>query len=939
MTYPQADNGRPEPGRWAHLAPAVIAWLLTGGAMALVALSFSPLATSYDALMAFAARFVPDGSVASLSPEMFASMRFRIWAVAGAYLLLAGIIVLLRASLSRILADVPSRLASVRNALTGWVETTSPLHRWTLAAILLIGTAVRLVYIDRPIRNDEAIHALELANRSFVVIVSAYYDPNNQILHTILSRICYLIFGFNVWSFRIPALLSGLVLMPLTYVFANRFYGRRAALTATAFAASSVLLIAFSTMARGYVLMIVFFLCALLAAARARRTGDPVAWFALALCGAFGVWTIPLMAYALGIIYGWLVISLLMGDIEGDRRAFFFRIVLSGLGAVLIATVLFSPSIVALDPLAAIRANTAYKAGLARTPDKIRPLLWLWGRWHDGVPMPLELLGVAGLLLSIVMHGKIARDRVPLILPAALWLVPIYVAQPFAPPHRFYLFLLPVYYAFAGAGLAWVVERIEGRFTSLRGAATPVFAGLLFASILAGVLAHHAVSTNPDGWRQENSEETIAFLAEEGRPGDVVLCSFGPTLHHEFYEKLHELPAASTYRIVERLRQDRKRQCSTHPTRHQLTAQSRRTGRSESVTFQRRRIRAAAPRGGVSRSVSAQLQPRAPQRRHAGLRHGPSPIDRRSIGRCGQRSHSLNRLHRFHEWFAARRLIVAFKQHALHRFDGALRGKHLNAATEPRSDKPRTDDAFHVAGDVHHLVEFRQACGVSARCCARSAAAVSSSSSDSSAAISPSMSSSLRPISHGMRLPVLIQNRHPITVMRQVEEPANRLNVTVAEPVRELFATFTLRETVKADVTNAVAFFRGVVRAEELRQGFVGAGERGTYLVARGTMRELLQEPVYLGGREPEPQDIAQVLQPVRPLRMPVPDPHEADVITGHPLVEDAARVGSLLCVEPGVTHEHRVAFGPRAPAHFHGEEVDVRDFAGTAERDRRLVA
>ncbi len=544
MINRQADRPDPCPGRVASATPVVAAALLAVGAAVITALSFSAVASSYEEFQSFAGRFVPDGNAASLSKDMFDGMKMRAWGVAAAYLALAALLIALRGYLSEAIAAVPDRLRAAGAALRTWYRESSSAHRWALTAILLVGIIVRLAYMGQPVRNDEAMHALGLANRSFLVIVAAYYDPNNQILHTLLSRAAYLIFGFSEWSFRLPAFLSGLLLLPLVYVFARRFYGGRTALLATAFAASSTLFIVFSTFARGYLLMALFFLAAFLAAARVRRVNDPVAWTLLALFGALGVWTIPLMAYALGVVYVWLFLSMVAGNIADSKAVFLRHLIVSGIAAVLVAVVLYAPAIVALDPLAAIQSNTAFRAGMAAMPDKIKPLIWLWGRWHDGVVAPLVWLSVAGVGLSLVAHARMARDRVPILLPTVVWLVPIYILQPFAPPHRFYLFLLPLYHTLAAAGIAWGLAALEGRFAVLGGRATPAAAMLLCAGILAGVLADHSVEKNPDGWRMYNAEEVVAFLAENAEPGDRVIAGFGRTgtYHHRFYGNLYDLP-------------------------------------------------------------------------------------------------------------------------------------------------------------------------------------------------------------------------------------------------------------------------------------------------------------------------------------------------------------------------------------------------------------
>src|SRR5207245_4620972 len=56
------------------------------------------------------------------------------------------------------------------------------------------------------------------ASHPLSVALTIYGSPNNHILHSLLMHFAYRMFGSAEWALRLPALLAGIAIVPLTYV-------------------------------------------------------------------------------------------------------------------------------------------------------------------------------------------------------------------------------------------------------------------------------------------------------------------------------------------------------------------------------------------------------------------------------------------------------------------------------------------------------------------------------------------------------------------------------------------------------------------------------------------------------------------------------------------------------------------------------------------------
>ena len=176
--------------------------------------------------------------------------------------------------------------ASIRHAprtLRGWIAGETGGYLLAGSAIVVVAVAIRVAYLDVPLRYDEATTYNNFVSKPLYVALANYATPNNHLLHTFLAKVSVGVFGSAEWAIRLPRCSP-----------ASRSCRRRsrlracttvalAALLAAALVASSSTLVEYSTNARGYTLVALATVLVFLAAARALETDSLGAWAAIAV--------------------------------------------------------------------------------------------------------------------------------------------------------------------------------------------------------------------------------------------------------------------------------------------------------------------------------------------------------------------------------------------------------------------------------------------------------------------------------------------------------------------------------------------------------------------------------------------------------------------------------------------------------------------------------
>ncbi len=413
-------------------------------------------------------------------------------------------------------------------------------------ACVLIGAVVRTHFLSRPLTYDESNTYLRYASRSLSTIISDYHEPNNHIFHTVLVSVSTSVFGLSVWALRLPAYFAGLLLIAATFAIGRRFYNWQTGLMAAALVAGSSWLIKFSVTARGYTLISLDFLLLLLVASSLRRRGSPSAWVLLALLGAIGIYTVPIMVYPLGIAYVWLGLSMILEN-QGRRRWLLVRdLVLNGVLTGLMAGLLYLPAYLYMKSAPAGQLNfgntepvtlTTFSSTFVAVAQNVRAVAT-----RDLASWVVGLL-IAGFLLGVLFHTKLACYRVSLVAATLLWL-PVFLFLYITISYdRLWLFLLPPCLIVAAGG--WVYA---ASFIGLRRAKSvpavvwgiPVLVVALVGSF--GVIQSKAV-TQVETFVSDRSlgaEAAIEWLHDQSGHYEAIFCaSHCPEL--QLYGLLHDV--------------------------------------------------------------------------------------------------------------------------------------------------------------------------------------------------------------------------------------------------------------------------------------------------------------------------------------------------------------------------------------------------------------
>ena len=404
-----------------------------------------------------------------------------------------------------------------------------------LIALVVIAIALRGLYLNQPMRYDEAFTYTNTAAKGLRYTISTYHAPNNHIFHTALVRVSAGLFGNEPWALRLPAFTAGALLVPATYVAGRLLYGRVGALLAAALVAALAELVVFSTDARGYTMVSLAFLLLIVLGCRLKRSAGPREWGAFAAVAAFGMWTVPTMLYPLGAVSLWLALSAAANDTAPRRAPFARDLVVALLAAGLLTVMLYAPVLLGPGPRALVGnqyvtpdSTEGFLTGLRTMPRR------LWEDWMLGVPGWERPLLAAGFVAGLAFHRRVARDRIPLALVTIVWCLALLCVTRRVPGVRIWLFLLPLAALPTGAGLSLLVAQLPERRRELAAAALSV--------TIALATAVHAVRTSAvfeptlgDRATFRDAPLVAAYLRENLVPGDRVLTDLPSDAPLEYY--------------------------------------------------------------------------------------------------------------------------------------------------------------------------------------------------------------------------------------------------------------------------------------------------------------------------------------------------------------------------------------------------------------------
>ncbi len=392
-----------------------------------------------------------------------------------------------------------------------------------LAILTLVAAAIRVLFLDMPMRLDEATTFNEFVLQPWRATLGKYWATNNHPLHSVFAKLVVDMLGREPWVVRIPAFVSGVLVVPATFLVVARMFSRRAAWFAAIAVTILPVFILFSANARGYSLVVLFMLLQWLALRDALIHGRRASWVLVALLGALGVYTHLTMAYAYAGNAAWALLwSARQRD--GARRRV-VALVASGVASVAIAVVLYLP-FVYISGIRALVANENVSATSFASFTRAFPILLsrIGASW--GMGLPPWMAAACGIVAAIALldgaRARTAERALPMV--STLVVLALLLATLRVPPPRAVLYLLPGILGAVGG----LIDRIASRLPRAQAVGVWAFAAVPLLTIGVSHVTRQPVRMRQEtGWMPE-ARPIFDRLQESIQPGDAIASTFLP---------------------------------------------------------------------------------------------------------------------------------------------------------------------------------------------------------------------------------------------------------------------------------------------------------------------------------------------------------------------------------------------------------------------------
>lgn len=531
------------PDRAIRVGVGAAALLLFIGSAALTGLSL----LSFDAVKRHLDALAADGRAGPITPAWFARMALACRLAAAGLLAAGALLYRLRARVPRyageLAASFTSLAADVRRSLRAIVKTEEPLHLVAFGVILLVAVVLRLLFLSQPVRYDEAFTFTSWASKPFYVAMS-HYAANNHVLHSLLMHASVVVFGDALWAIRLPAFTAGILLVPAAYLTMRAVYGKDAALLATAWVAAASPLVEYSANGRGYTLVWLGFILSWMTARSLTRHHNLFAWWLLVGLGALSGYTMPTALYPIGAVFMWLALSALVGDTAVAGPLLLRRVGLAALLMILITVALFSPVVLSPrdDMIFGVVTPAPWAQFSAQLPEFFAEV---WRLWNADLARPVSAAWLLGVVAALGFHRRLTTDRVPMVVAAALWCLPVLLLHRLAPPPRLVVVFSPLYVGLASAGLVYLLSVVAPAMrVSRRRISTICSMVAVVLCVDVGWRVIRTQSVQSVNWREHfsDAERVTDFLKGYLQEGDAVLAAVPASAPLEYYFMRRGIP-------------------------------------------------------------------------------------------------------------------------------------------------------------------------------------------------------------------------------------------------------------------------------------------------------------------------------------------------------------------------------------------------------------
>ncbi len=348
------------------------------------------------------------------------------------------------------------------------MSSTPKVYHLLLLIIIILSAGVRLTGINRTIRWDESRTIRDYATNPPADFLFNFSDTNNHFFNTLLMHIQYRVLGIDQdWKTRLHVFVIGLLVTLATYYVGKELYAAEIGLVASALTTVLYLLVEFSINARGYIIITLIYLLIIYIFNRIKNQPSRKGWLSIGLLSALGFFVSPIFLYTMGTLGLWMLISIIVENgVEKRRQMLLYFMGAMAIGAILTGifyAITISSTFNDIETLGDSQV-------LQYTQPDIRRSFWgatvpnfmriLFQETHYGMPDPLIGLFLIGAILGIVVHFKVAKHRVPIIIPSVIWIfIQISVQQTFI-LERTFVFLMPIYALLIASGWMYVLKFI-----------------------------------------------------------------------------------------------------------------------------------------------------------------------------------------------------------------------------------------------------------------------------------------------------------------------------------------------------------------------------------------------------------------------------------------------------------------------------------------------
>lgn len=388
-----------------------------------------------------------------------------------------------------------------------------------LVPIILVGFAVRLYRLGaQSLWYDETVSAFLAAQPPAELIAHTARDIHPPGYYLLL-HFWAMAAGRSEFALAFFSLLFGVLLIPLTYLLAQRLLNRAGARWAAFLVAVSPYNIWYSQEVRMYTLGAALGLLATFWALRGLPAKAPAArryWLGYLVAASVGLYALYYFAFLLAVVNLFLLVYSLRPSFKAEAKAGAVKGLFAANGLLLLT---YLPWV----PIAWKQATNPPVPPWRSPPAFWDVALESWSALSLGQSVePAQVWPILLLALALFILGLRATRRPAYFLAAYTFgpLLIIYLLSFITPLyHVRYLFTYsPPFYMVLGAGLAWLSGRAHR-------AVAPAVAAVLLGGCIFSVYQFHV---DPH-YRADDFRSAVQFIERHWQPGDVILANAGYT--------------------------------------------------------------------------------------------------------------------------------------------------------------------------------------------------------------------------------------------------------------------------------------------------------------------------------------------------------------------------------------------------------------------------